>query len=201
MKTRFYVFIAIVAALLAMTVSMATAQMTRIKRAPEKVLAALKPGLTVKISGTIQKDFSALCLDIKTLPADLFKEDDWEITAPARKIDSEKREFALMLVPIKLQPTTKFKDKSGAGGAAFKSFDDLKPDMLVEAGGTYLKDGTFLTTKIENVSSETISKPEKQNEVQVKGKIEKIDTVRRTVHVAGVTFSIVNETEFKTALK
>ncbi len=197
MKTRFYVFMAIMVALPAMTVNVATAQMTRIKRAPEKVLAALKPGLTVKISGTIQKDFSALCLDIKTLPADLFKEDDWEITAPARKIDSEKREFALMLVPIKLQPTTKFKDKSGV----FKSFDDLKTDMLVEAGGTYLKDGTFLATKIENVSSETILKPEKQNEVQVKGKIEKIDAVRRTVHVAGVTFSIVNETEFKTALK
>lgn len=198
MKTRFYVFIAIVVTLSVMTVNVVTAQMTRIKGAPEKVLAALKPGLTVKITGTIQKDFSALCTDIKTLPPELFKENDWEITAAARKIDSEKRAFALLLVPIKLQPTTKFKDKSGM----FKSFDDLKTGMLVETGGTYLKDdGTFLTTKVENVSSELLLKPEKQNQVEIKGKIEKIDAARRTVHIAGVTFNIVNETEFKTALK
>jgi hypothetical protein len=197
MKARFYVFFVIVVALPAMTVNVASAQTTKIKNAPEAVLAALQPGLAVKMQGLMQKDSSVLCTDIKTLPADL-AEDNWEIIAAAHKIDPENREFMLLQVPIKLQPTAKFKDESGG---AFQSFADLKTGMLVEVRGTYLKDGTFLCKKVENVSSKLMAKPGKQNEVEIKGKIEKIDTASRTVRVAGVTFNIVTETEFKTALK
>jgi hypothetical protein len=194
-KARIYVFIAIVAALLCVIASSAAAQ-TKKKMTPAEVMAALKPGQWVKMEGVVQKDFSVMCIDIKTLTGDLL-EDDWEITAEIRKVDRDKQEFALLLVPIKIQPDTEFEDETGK----LKSFADLKPGMLVEADGTFLKDGTFLPKEIENLSTELAGEPGLQNEVEIVGKVDKVNVDKRTVTVMGVTFHIIAETELKSALK
>ncbi len=190
MKARVYVFIALIAAL-----SSAAAQI-KMKKTPAEVMAALKPGQWVKMEGVIQKDFSVLCMDIKALTGDLL-EDDWEITAVVRKIEKEKQELALLLLPVKIQPSTEFEDKTGM----VKEFADLKPGMLVEADGMYLKDGTFLPKEIENVSAELAGEPRLQNEAEIVGKVDKINVDKRTVTVMGVTFHIIAATELKSALK
>jgi len=195
MKARVYVFIVIVVALLCAIASSAAAQ-TKRKMAPAEVMAALKPGQWVKMEGIVQKDFSVMCMDIKTLTGDLL-EDDWEITAVIRKVEREKQEIALLLLPIKIQPDTEFEDKTGK----LKGFADLNPGMLVEADGTYLKDGTFLPKEIENVSAELAGEPGLQNEVEIVGKVDKINADKRTMTVMGVTFHIIAETELKSALK
>ena len=190
MKARVYFFIAI-----ALALSSAGAQ-TKKKMTPAEVMAALKPGQWVKMEGIVQKDFSVMCMDIKTLTGDLL-EDDWEITAVIRKVDNEKKEFALLLLPIKIQPDTEFEDKTGK----MKGFVDLKPGMLVEVDGTFLKDGTFLSKEVENVSAELAEESGLQNEVEIVGKVDRINVAKRTVTVMGTTFHIIAETELKSALK
>lgn len=190
MKARICVFLAIMVAL------SSAATQTKKKMTPAEVMAALKPGQWVKMEGIVQKDFSVRCMDIKALTGDLL-EDDWEITAVVRKVDKEKQELALLLLPIKIQPSTEFEDKTGK----VKDFADLNPGMLVEADGTYLKDGTFLPKEIENVSAELAGEPGLQNEVEIVGKVDKIDVDKHTVTVMGVTFHIIAATELKSALK
>ncbi|MCI0694745.1 DUF5666 domain-containing protein [candidate division KSB1 bacterium] len=195
MKSRLYVFAVLLAAQLLATISSAQAQ-ARAKMTPEEILAAIKPGKWVQLEGVIQRDFSVLCTEAKILTGD-FLEDDWSITAVARNIDKARQEFKVLLLPVKTHNNTEYETKVGA----FKSFADMKPGIMVEVDGTYLKSDTMLAVEIEDVSSELIAEPGLENQVEAVGKVEKVDISNRTVTLMGITFHIINKTWLKSAIK
>lgn len=197
MKSRFFSFAIVSGVLLMSTMSFAQGQ-KKPKMTPAEIMAALKPGQWVQMEGIVQRDFTVLTKDIKSLTGD-FLETDWSITAPVRDVDPAKKEFKVLLLPIKTQQDTEYENKINAN--AFASFNDLKAGMLVEADGSYLKDGTFLTHEIEDVSAELAAEPGLENQVEAIGKVQKLDASKRTVTVMGITFHVVGETELKSAVK
>ncbi|MGH7494299.1 MAG: DUF5666 domain-containing protein [bacterium] len=160
---------------------------------PAEVLAALKPGQWVKMEGTLQKDFSVWCTEVKILTGD-FLDDEWSICTLVKKIDSEKQQVEIMQLPVSVQKDAEYQGE-------LKSFADVKVGMLLDVDGTYLKDGTFLANQVEDESSELEEKPEKANEVDVKGKVDKIDAAESTVTIMGITFRITEKTKSRSVIK
>lgn len=195
MKSRFYVFAALLPVLLLPAISSAQAP-ARAKMTPEEVLAAIKPGKWVKLEGIIQKDFSILCTEAKILTGD-FLDDDWSITAVVRNINKARQEFKVLRVPVKTHNNTEYETKVGT----FKSFADMKPGLMLEVDGTYLKSDTLLAVEIEDVSSELVAEPQLENIVEARGKVEAVDNSRRTVTLMSITFHIIDKTRLKSAIK
>ncbi|MCI0694744.1 DUF5666 domain-containing protein [candidate division KSB1 bacterium] len=198
MKSRLYIFAALLAALLLTTASSAQAQM-RMITSPAEIVAALKVGQWVKMEGFVQKDFTVRTKDVEMLTGD-FLDDAWSIQAVSRNIDPNKQEFKILLMPIKTQENTEYKAKRSIV-TTFNSFANLQGGMLVEVDGTYQKDGTFLALEIEDKSADLVDKPELKNEIEAVGKVEKIDEARRTVTVMGVTFHIMDNTRLRAVIK
>jgi hypothetical protein len=196
MKLRLYVSAALALLLYMGMASSARAQM-RIKMSPAEVMAALKVGQWVKMEGIVQRDFTVMTKSVEILTGD-FLESDWSITAVARDVDHAQKELKLLRLPIKTVTDTEFENQSGSlpGG-----FADLKEGMLMEVDGTYLKDGSFQAIEIEDLTQELVEDQSLRNEVEAVGKVEKIDTTRRTATVMGITFLVVNDTELKSAVK
>jgi hypothetical protein len=164
---------------------------------PAEILAAIKPGQWMHLEGVIQKNFSVMCTEARILTGDI-PENKWSITTTARSIDPAKKELKLLRLLIKTQVETEFESKTNL---TFKSFADLKAGMFLEVDGTYLKDDTFLAVEIEDVSAELAADPSLGNQVEVDGKVEKVDVSNRTVTLMGITFHIVDKTRLKSAIK
>jgi hypothetical protein len=198
MKVRTHFFAAVVPVLLLVMINSVVAQ-RKPQMTPAEILAALKLGLWVKLEGVVQKDFSVLCKKVKILTGD-FHEAEWSITAPPRSIDRAKKEFKVLLLPVKTQEDTQYKAKRSIAGI-FNSFADLKEGMLMEVDGTYQKDGTFLAVEIEDKSADLIEEPGLQNEVEAVGRVERINVAKRTVMLMGIIFQLTDKTEGEHAFK
>jgi hypothetical protein len=197
MDRQHHVFMSVLIALLLVAVHQSGAQ-TKGRMTTADIFAALKPGQWAQLEGTVRPDSSIICTEIKLLTGDLL-DDDWEITGVIRKVHQEKQEVEILRVPIKVQQDTEFKDKAGT----LKSFADVKTNFLVQAEGTYLKDGTFLARQIENKSPEPgqPADPELMKEIEVVGRIEKIDPTNRTITLMGISFQLTDRTKGKSAIK
>jgi hypothetical protein len=197
MKARVSVFVVALMTLLIAMVDPAGAQ-SKLKRkmTPAEIVAALKPGQWVQMEGIVQKDFSVLCTEAQILTGD-FLDDDWAITAVARRVDIEKQEIHVLNLPVKTQKETEFQ---GADGKAM-GFADVKVGMLLDIEGTYLKDGTFLAKEVDDESNDLITEPGLKDEVEVMGKVGKVDTAKRTVTVMGILFQLTDKTKGKSVIK
>jgi hypothetical protein len=195
MKPRFYAFAALLAVQLLATTGSAHAQ-ARAKMTPDEVLAAIKPGKWMQFEGVIQRDFSVLCTEAKILTGD-FLETDWSITAVPRNIDKARQEFKILRLPVKTDNNTEYETKVGV----FKSFADMKAGIMLEVDGTYLKSDSMLAVEIEDVSAELVADPGLENQVEVRGKVERVDIPNRTVTMMGITFHIIDKTRLKSAIK
>ncbi len=196
MKSCLYVFTALLAALLLITTSSARAQ-NRAQMSAVEILAAMKPGQWMHLEGVIQKGFSVMCTEARILTGDI-PENKWSITTVARNTNPAKKELKLLRLLVKTQMETEFESKTNP---TFKSFADLKPGMFLEIDGTYLKDYTFLAVEIEDISTELTADPTLENQVEVDGKVEKVDVSNRTVTLMGITFHIIDKTRLKSAIK
>ncbi|MCG8605372.1 DUF5666 domain-containing protein [bacterium] len=191
-----YVLLSFLVALFLIIPSITTAQIPR-NLSPQDIIAAIKPGQWVEAKGRVQKDFSVICSDIEILTGD-FLDDDWQLTGMVRNVKRAKKEFAMLRpLPIKLSKDIQYKTHVGK----FDGFDDLKSGMLVEVEGTYLKDGTYLATEIENESHKLPDKPEKREEFEVTGKVGAVDVARQTITIVGIRFLLTPKTAGKSVIK
>jgi hypothetical protein len=159
------------------------------------VFRTVKPGQWVQLEGVPQRDFTVMTTEIKVLTGD-FQDDDWEAFGTVRAVRKENKEFDLLLVKMKVNADTDFETEEL--NSKFKGIADLKPGMLVEIEGTYLKDGSFLVNEVQD---ETKGKADEAGTVTFRGKVEKIDPVKRTVTVMGIKFTITSNTQTKSAVK
>ncbi|MGH7456569.1 MAG: DUF5666 domain-containing protein [bacterium] len=164
---------------------------------PDEIVAALKPGQWVKVDGTTQSDSSIICKELRILIGD-FLDDDWSITAVVRKIDAENRQIQIWRLPIKIAEDAEFESDEGSG---FAGIADLQVGMFLEVGGTYLKDGTFISGEIDDKSEKLEEKPELENEVRAEGKVEKVDAVNHRFTLMGMTFKITEKTRSRSVIK
>jgi hypothetical protein len=195
MKIRSQVSTGVFAALLLVVVYSSVAQI-KSGMTTADILGALKPGQWVVLEGNVQQDFSVLCTEIKLLTGDLL-DDDWKLTGIIRSVNKEKQVIEILRLPVKIQPETEFDDDDGK----MKSFTDVKTNMLVEVEGTYLKDGTLLAKQIANESAKLTEKPKAKDKIEARGKVEKIDSTKRTITLMGITFQLTDGTQGMSAIR
>lgn len=192
MQTWKFFAAALLGGICALSVSPAGAQQPGMKL---DVFKTVKVGQWVQIEGVPQKDFTVMATEIKFLTGD-FKEDDWEVFGAVRRVDKLKKEFEIML--LKVKPASDADFESSDPNTRFTSFDGLKPGMLVEVEGSYLKDGTFLADEVQD---ETKTKADLAGEVKLIGKVEKFDQARQSITMMGITFHVIDKTQAKSAMK
>jgi predicted RNA-binding protein len=159
---------------------------------PDEMIAALKPGQWLKVEGITQGDSSVICEEIQLLIGD-FLDDEWSVVGVVQKIDKENRIIEILRLPIKIDEDAEFEHK----GKGFKGIADLKVGMFLEVGGTYLKNGTFLASEVEDKSA----KQEKENEIRVEGKVEKVDAAKHKFTLMGIAFQITDKARGRSAIK
>jgi len=182
----------VLAATLLVMANSGVAQITMQKTAAD-LFKSLKVGQWVELEGTIQADFSYTAKKVKLLTGD-FEDDDWEVKGVVKAVNPAKKQFTVFRLSVIVTAESEYESPDGK----FNGFDDLENGMLVECEGTYLKDGTF---SAEEVQRETDFKPNELNEMRAVGKVEKIDPVKRTVTMMGMTFRIVDATKVQSAVK
>jgi predicted RNA-binding protein len=195
MKIRSQVFTGVLVALLLVGVYSSVAQKKGSMPAAD-ILAALKLGQWVVLEGPVQRDLSVQCTKLKLLTGDLL-DDDWKIIGTIRKVDKQKQAIEILRLPIKVPPEVEFKDVDGK----LKSLADVKFNMFVQAEGTYLKDGTLLAKQIKNEAAKLVVKPHLKDEIEARGKVEKIDPTNRTITLMGITFQLTDGTQGMSALR
>src|SRR4029453_17401890 len=195
MKIRSQVFTGVLVALLLVGVYSSVAQKKGSMPAAD-ILAALKLGQWGVLEGPVQRDLSVQCTKLKLLTGDLL-DDDWKIIGTIRKVDKQKQAIEILRLPIKVPPEVEFKDVDGK----LKSFADVKFNMFVQAEGTYLKDGTLLAKQIKNEAAKLVVKPHLKDEIEARGKVEKIDPTNRTITLMGITFQLTDGTQGMSAIR
>ena len=197
MKGQRHVFMGVLVALLLVVVHPGGAQI-RGKMTTADILAALKPGQWAQLEGIIRPDRSIQCTQVKLLSSERL-DNDWSITGVAGRINKEKQEVEIFRLPIKVQPETVFKTKTGT----FKSFADVKPKIMVQAEGTYLPDGSFLARQLKNKPLEPAEKPDEEPDkvIEAVGKVEKIDPTTRRVTLMGMTFQLTEKTKGESVVR
>jgi len=181
-----------VAVTLLVAVNSSVAQVAVQKTAAD-LFKSLKVGQWAELEGTIQADFSYTAKKVKLLTGD-FQDDDWEVKGVVKTVSAFKKQFTVFRLPVIVTAESEYESPDGT----FTAFDDLETGMLVECEGTYLKDGTF---SAEEVQREADFKPNELNEMRAVGKVEKLDPVKRTVTMMGMTFKIVDATKVQSAVK
>jgi predicted RNA-binding protein len=159
-------------------------------------IASIKVGRWVQLEGTLQKDQTVLCSEVKILTGD-FLNDDWSIRGPVRAVDAKSQRITIERFNISLAEDVEYDDPTGA----MKKFGDLKPGMVIEVEGTYLKDKSFFAKEVEDKSQRAKTKPSLLNKIQIVAKAENVDLSRRAITAMGTTFIVNDRTQIKSVIK
>ncbi len=158
------------------------------------IFATAKPGQWAEIKGPYQKDNTILATKVKFVSGNIL-EDDCEVSGKILSLDPRTNEIKLVRQwAVKCSKDAEFKDKNGVAA----TFAALKPGMVVEAEGSYSKEGGFIAKEVEE---DEIKEEEEADEVSVFGKIEKVDASGKTIQIMGLTFVINEQTKSKAAIK
>jgi Domain of unknown function (DUF5666) len=167
------------------------------KMTPKEMIAALKPGQWVKVKGTMQNDYVITCNEMRLLIGD-FLDDDWSLRGIVQKLDQENRKLEILHLSIKIDEDASFE---GDEDESFAGVADLKVGMLLEVGGTYLKDGTFLAAEVDDKSERLDEAPELKHEIMAEGKVEKVDAANNRFTLMGMTFQVIASTSSRSVIK
>jgi len=159
-------------------------------------LATLKPGHWIQIDGTVRGGEPALCTEVRVLTGD-FLDDDWALKGTVQTVDAGKRELAIGGVRVQVTENTSFDSPT----RTFKGFPDLRPGMLLEVEGTYLRNGTFLAAEVDDESDENARKPWSRDRVVIVGKVEQVDSRKRLVSAMGFVFQVTEKTRLRSVIE
>lgn len=156
------------------------------------VFATARAGQWVKLKGELQRDLTFVATKMKFLPGDLLDE-EWEVSGKVLAIDKPKNEISVVRQwPIKCQADTEFEDLYDNT----MTINKLAAGKAIKVKGTYLKDGTFLASKVKE---DRIKASEGPNRVTFVGKIEKVDPAGKSIQLMGITFYVSDMTKGKLA--
>jgi len=159
-------------------------------------LANLKLGHWIQIEGAARGTEPALCTDVRLLTGD-FLDDDWSIEGTVQAVDVKKREIIISGVHVQVPENVSFESSS----KAFKGFLDIVPGMLLEVGGTYLRNRIFLAKEIDDESDDNERKPWGRDQILIVGKIEGVDSRKRLLSAMGFTFQVTEKTRLRSVIQ
>lgn len=159
-------------------------------------LAGLRVGHWVQLEGTARRASPVLCIEVRPLAGD-FLDDDYSLKGLVQTVDAAKREFTIGGSRIRVTGGTTYDNPKGT----FKGFMDLRPGMVVEVEGAFLQDRALLAVEVDDESDEIARDPRVRDEIEIVGKIERIDPRRRLVKVMGIEFQINRRTRLLSAIQ
>lgn len=161
-----------------------------------ELLNSLKPGRWIDIAGIPQPDGTLIAHKINILTGDL-EADDWEAKGVVSSVDLEKKQFVLRGgMIVRVNEETEFESKPGAKGKeAFTKLAGVKPGMLVQAEGTFMKDGALEAEELKN--KPILADDNDAQELALVGKVEVIDLQTKVLKIMGKTFKILPTTRIK----
>jgi hypothetical protein len=185
----------VIAMVLLATPTAALCQHAKRDRAAD-LLTTLKRGQWILLVGRAQKDSSVLCTEVKLLTGD-FLDDDWNLTGTVSSVDGRKREFTVG--PIRIHPAENADFDSPRG--TIKGLSDLRPGMIVDVDGTYMKDRLFLAKEVDDESGELNRKLGTEKHIQIMAKIERVDPAKRRIFAMGTMFQVTPQTQLKSVIR
>lgn len=159
-------------------------------------LATLKVGQWIQLDGTVKGDASAWCTELKQLAGD-FLDDDWSIQGAVQAVDPGRQEFTIGGCHIQVSASTTYEDPHHK----IKGLHDLRPGMLLDVEGTFLRTGTLLAAEVDDESDELARRPHLKDVVEIVGRVEKVDAKLRLISVMGVQFEVTDKTKLRSAVQ
>src|SRR5262245_9051072 len=159
-------------------------------------LASLKVGQWIQLDGKVRGESSAWCTELKQLAGD-FLDDDWSIQGALQAVDPGRQEFTIGGCHIQVSASTTYDDPHHK----IKGLHDLRPGMLLDVEGTFLRTGTLLAAEVDDESDERARRPSLKDQVEIVGRIEKVDTRQRMITVMGVPFQVTDKTKLRSAVQ
>jgi len=159
-------------------------------------LATLKIGQWIQLDGTVKGETSVQCTELKQLGGD-FLDDDWSIQGALQAVDPGRQEFTIGGCHIQVTTSTTYDDPFHK----IKGLHDLRPGMLLDVEGTFLRTGILLAAEVDDESKEMARRPQLKDVVEVVGRIEKVDTKLRIISVMGVQFEVTEKTKLRSAVQ
>lgn len=159
-------------------------------------LASLKVGQWVQVDGTVRGDSAALCHELRILTGD-FLDDDWALKGYVQATDIAKKEFAIGGIRVQVTEDTGYDSPA----RNFKGFSDLRPGLLLELEGTYLKNRKFLAMEVDDESDEIAHTPWSRNQVMIVGRVEHLDPRKRLVTAMGFAFEVTDRTRLRSVIE
>ena len=158
-------------------------------------MAGLRVGHWVQLEGMVRGSGPAHCSEVRPLAGD-FIDDDNSLKGLVKSVDFTRREFSIGACKIRVTGNTAYDNPKGT----LRGIADMRPGMIVDVEGTLLQDGTLLAAEVDDESEEIAENPRVRDEVEVTGKIERIDPRRHVVTVMGIEFQINARTRMLSAI-
>ena len=163
---------------------------------PPDPLAGLKVGQWVKLEGGARGASPAPCTAVKLLTGD-FLDDDWSLKGTVASVDAGRREFTVSGCRIQVNENTLYdSDRPG-----FRAFADLRPGTYVEVDGTFLKNRLFLATEVADESDEVARQPRLREQLQLVGRVERVDARTRVISIMGMDFQVTAKTQIRSPIR
>jgi hypothetical protein len=183
-------------ALASMTLISPTVALAQVvKRTGSGLLSTLKSGQWIRLDGTIQKDGTVLCSEVRLLAGD-FLDDEWSVRGMIRSLDSGRRRLTIGRYPILVEEDAVFDTEGG-----FSQYADLRVGTLVEVEGTYRRDRTFLANEVDDESDEVRRKQGLAEQIRIVAKVERVDASRRRITAMGTVFQVTSRTQIMSMLR
>lgn len=163
-----------------------------VRRGPD-LLASLHAGQWVRLRGTPQKNSAILCSEVKLLTGDFFDE-DWSVMGRITKLDLGGR--SLRIGPFFLTVS-----ESAVFEKPLRGLTTLRVGMVVEADGTYTRDGTFVAKELDEESHEDGFGPGTPGNIQIVARVDHVDVARRRITAMKTVFQVGDNTQLKSAIQ
>lgn len=195
MKIRTGVAMAVLASMPLLSPGDALAQVGK-RRVAGDPFVTLKVGHWIQLEGTVQKDYSVLCTEVKLLTGD-FLDDDWSLRGVVRSVDAGRREFVIGRYRVRVREGAAFESER----RSFGKVSDLRVGMLVEVEGSYRRNGILLANEVDDESDKISKRPGVERRIRIVGKVERVDARRRRISAMGTTFQVTEKTQVKSVLR
>jgi hypothetical protein len=158
-------------------------------------LAGLREGAWIQLQGVYVQGTTIACTEMRQLAGD-YLDDDWALKGVVTSIHPGRQEFVIGTSRVRVRESTTYDNPRGG----FTRFADVRKGMLLEVEGAFLQGGVLLAAEVDDESDELTGRPKLKDQVEVVGKITRVDPRRRTITIMGLEFRINDATKLRSAI-
>jgi len=156
-------------------------------------LDGVRAGQWIRLKGEVQDLDVVRCTDVRVLMGD-FLDNDWSVRGTIVAVGPGRR---LTVGPFGIDLTDDAIFENTRGKAVL--FSDLRVGALVEAEGSYRKDGTLLADEVDE-PDDAASRPGSDRQIEILARVEGVNLVKRQIVAMGTVFQVNDDTQVKGVL-